>query len=79
MFPFVGHAVWNLGTDGDGVSIVPVPGDKYSVSAAGYGQGSDRLMGGVQLFLEHIPSSPGSCFEGDFAAVVCHRALFLGR
>lgn len=77
-FPFIGHAVRNLRTDGDGIRIVAVSGNEHSVSSAGYGQGFDGFVGGVQLVLESIPAGSCRSFKSDFMDVVCHGSLFAG-
>ncbi|NKX56754.1 hypothetical protein HGG74_19975 [Arthrobacter sp. E918] len=79
VFPLIGHAVGNIGTYGNGIGIVTVPGDECPVSSAGHGQGADFFMGGVRLFLEGMPTGSGSCFEGGFAKVVCHGRCFRVR
>lgn len=78
-FPFIGHAVRNFRTDGDGIRIVVVSGNEHSVSSAGYGQGLDGFVGDVQLVLESVPAGSCRSFESDFMDVVCRGSLSLER
>ncbi|SDR28923.1 hypothetical protein SAMN04489742_4652 [Arthrobacter crystallopoietes] len=61
--PLVSHAVGNLGAHGEGIRIVAVPGDEYSVSSVRHGKGTHFVMGALQLFLEGFPAVPATAWR----------------
>jgi hypothetical protein len=68
--PFIGHAAGKFRTDGAGIAIVAVPGDEYSVTLAGYGQGPDFFMCSVSCSWKAFPPVPAVVFEWDVPWIV---------
>lgn len=78
MVAFIGHAVWNVRTYGDGKRIVTMPSDEYSVSSACYSKGPDFLMSCVELFLEGIPVVSGTATRTRPAMVFSSSSASFG-